>query len=114
MLSALAPEALASAVESGDVPALARVRGVGRRTAERLCVELKGRLDGFDSLPGRLTDRHAAVTAALVALGYPRSTARATAERVCGAAGADAALDQLVRNGLRELAAAPATADPPA
>jgi Holliday junction DNA helicase RuvA len=114
MLSALEPASLATAVESGDVAVLARVRGVGRRTAERLCVELKGRLDGFDTRPGRVTDRHAAVTAALVALGYPRATARATAERVCAAAGADSLLEQLVRSGLRELAATPATADPQA
>ncbi|MHC5210113.1 MAG: Holliday junction branch migration protein RuvA [Planctomycetota bacterium] len=114
MLSALEPEALATAVEAGDVAVLARVRGVGRRTAERLCVDLKGRLEGFDTLPGRVTDRHAAVTSALVALGYPRATARATAERVCGAAGAETELEQLVRNGLRELSSATATADPPA
>jgi Holliday junction DNA helicase RuvA len=112
ILSALEPAALASAVEAGDFALLARVRGVGRRTAERLCVELKGRLDGFDTLPGRVTDRHAAVSSALVALGYPRATARATAERVCAAAGGELALEALVRNGLRELSATPAAADP--
>ncbi|HZM01273.1 MAG TPA: Holliday junction branch migration protein RuvA, partial [Planctomycetota bacterium] len=56
LLSALEPGPLVAAVDGGDVATLSRVRGVGRRTAERLCVELKGRLDGLPALPGRLTD----------------------------------------------------------
>ncbi len=112
LLSALEPGALAAAVESGDVAALARVRGVGRRTAERLCVELKGRMAGIEALPGAVTDRRAAVASALSALGYPRPVAHRIAERVCAGAPAAERLEDLVKRGLRELAAAPAAADP--
>ncbi len=111
LLSALEPAALAGAVQSGDVAALARVRGIGKRTAERLCVELKGRLDGVMALPGPLTDRRAALEAALLALGYARGLARASAERVCAAAGPQVALEALVRQGLRDLAGQGAAAD---
>ena len=112
LLSALDPAALAGAVENGDAAALARVRGVGKRTAERLCVELKGRLSGFGPLPGAVTDRRAAVGSALMALGYPRATAVLAAERVCSTAGGDVPLEELVKQGLAVLSAAPATADP--
>jgi Holliday junction DNA helicase RuvA len=113
LLSALEPSALAGAVENGDATALARVRGVGKRTAERLCVELKGRLSGFGPLPGTVTDRRAAVGSALMALGYPRATAVLSAERVCSTAAGDVPLEELVKQGLAVLSAAPATADRP-
>jgi len=111
LLSALEPGALVAAVDGGDVGSLSRVRGVGRRTAERLCVELKGRLDGLPALPGRLTDRTAAVASALVALGYPRAAARDAAERVAGRT-ADAPLETLVKQGLRELAGTAVSSEP--
>jgi len=112
LLSALEPGALVAAVDGGDVSALSRVRGVGRRTAERLCVELKGRLEGLPTLPGRLTDRAAAVASALVALGYPRSAAREAAERVTGRGTPDLPLESLVKQGLRELSSAAVSAEP--
>ena len=112
LLSALEPAALVAAVDGNDVAALSRVRGVGRRTAERLCVELKGRLAGLPALPGRVTDGTAAVASALVALGYPRAAARAAAERVTGRGGADVPLETLVKLGLRELAGTAVAAEP--
>ena len=112
MLSALEPGALVAAVDGNDVAVLSRVRGVGRRTAERLCVELKGRLTGLPSLPGRVTDGAAAVAAALVALGYPRAAAREAAERVTGRGTPDVPLETLVKQGLRELAGTAVSAEP--
>jgi len=101
LLSAFEPGPLAAAVESGDHRVLGRVRGVGQRLAERLVVELKGRLSDIAPLPGRVTDQRAAVAAALVALGYPRPAALQAADRACTAAGAGAALEALVKQALR-------------
>lgn len=112
LLSALEPGALVAAVDGNDVAVLSRVRGVGRRTAERLCVELKGRLAGLPSLPGRVTDGAAAVAAALVALGYPRAAAREAAERVTTRGTPDVPLETLVKQGLRELAGTATLAEP--
>ena len=119
LLTALAPGALAQAVESGDSKALARVKGVGTRTAERLCVELRGRLADLGPLPGGTAgatgDQRAAVTSALLALGYQRGAAQRVADVVCARAAArQAPLEELLKRALRELASAPATADPPA
>ena len=76
------PADIAAAIASGDAAALARAPGVGKKTAERLIVDLKGKIGRVAGLPvtaGALTvedDAHAA----LVALGYTPSEA-ATALR---------------------------------
>lgn len=45
ILSSLTPGELAHAVGAGDVARLGRAKGIGKRLAERLSVELKGKLD---------------------------------------------------------------------
>ncbi len=112
LLSALEHSALAAAVEAGDHRALARVRGVGQRLAQRLVVELKGRLADLAPLPGRVTDQRAAVAAALVALGYPRAAADRAADRACAAAAAGAGLESLVKQALRGLSGSAGAAEP--
>lgn len=82
ILSVARPAEIAAAIASGDAAALARAPGVGKKTAERLIVDLKGKIGRVAGLPvtaGALTaedDAHAA----LVALGYTASEA-ATALR---------------------------------
>lgn len=76
ILSTHAPGALVDIVSTGDVSALTLVPGVGKKTAERLLVELKGRLDlpilDRPSESGRLAD----VREALLGLGYSESEIR--------------------------------------
>ena len=48
VLSAMPTANFCAAVDSGDVKALSRINGVGKRTAERLIVELKGKLTDID------------------------------------------------------------------
>jgi Holliday junction DNA helicase RuvA len=82
ILSVARPAEIAAAIASGDAVALARAPGVGKKTAERLIVDLKGKIGRVSGLPvtaGALVaedDAHAA----LVALGYTASEA-ATALR---------------------------------
>jgi Holliday junction DNA helicase RuvA len=98
LLSVATPAALAAAIASGDSAALARAPGVGKKTAERLIVDLKGKIGrtGPEREPtGMLTEDEAA--AALQALGYtaaeaisalrggPAAGAASTEERVTAA-----------------------------
>jgi Holliday junction DNA helicase RuvA len=77
ILSVARPAEIAAAIASGDTAALARAPGVGKKTAERLIVDLKGKIGRVTGLPvavGPLVaedDAHAA----LVALGYTASEA---------------------------------------
>ena len=79
LISSISPAALASAVQANEVGVLTKVPGVGKKTAERLMVELKSRLDtllpdGIASLGSQVVgaDRQAGREAeeALLALGY--------------------------------------------
>ena len=76
LLSVSTPSALAAAIASGDSVALARAPGVGKKTAERLIVDLRGKIarSGPQREPtGVLTDDEAA--AALQTLGYTAAEA---------------------------------------
>jgi len=108
LLSAMEPARLAAAVDASDVGLLSRVKGIGRRTAERLCVELKGRLDAVGSLPGEVTDRGASVSSALVALGYSRTAAAAAALAVANDATSETPLEELVKLALARVGSVPA------
>ncbi len=69
LLSSLTPDELVLAIEGEQWRRLATVPGIGKRTAERLVVELKGKL-GKVAQPFAASAREDAVSA-LVNLGYP-------------------------------------------
>ena len=52
VLSGVSTEHFARLVQTGDVAALTRIPGIGKKTAERIVVELRDRLDGLSGLPG--------------------------------------------------------------
>jgi Holliday junction DNA helicase RuvA len=74
VLSSMPVASFCGAVASGDVKALSRISGVGKRTAERLVVELKGRLEGADSAAAApaIGSEAADACAALEQLGFKR------------------------------------------
>ena len=77
VLSGLSGEELAAAVERDDVATLTRLPGVGKKTAERLLVELRGRITSTghtQSLVGSSPIEEAVL--GLIALGYKETEAR--------------------------------------
>ncbi len=77
ILSGMSADEFGLAVQSGDVAALTRLPGVGKKTAERLIVEMRDRLEKFDATvppaaaPARRSGgADAEAVDALVALGY--------------------------------------------
>lgn len=77
LLSKLGASTLNQAIVSGDIASLASATGVGRRTASRIVLDLKGKVESYDSegLPGQASD-DVEVIAALTALGYSNNEAR--------------------------------------
>lgn len=103
VLSGASPAELAALVQSGDLARLTRIPGIGRKTAERIVVELRDALPaiaGTGSGSGaRAPTPLAEAEAALAALGYkPPEVARALA-----GSPADADSEALVRAALRVL-----------
>ena len=99
MLSALTAIELAAAVESGDLVRLQRSPGVGKKTAERILLELKDRLGPSGSSID--TSRGDAVSA-LVNLGYSQRDATRAVDAVRGE-GADGDLGEVLRLALQKL-----------
>jgi Holliday junction DNA helicase RuvA len=96
-------------VQAGDAAALTRLPGVGKRTAERLVVEMRDRLggSGTGAFPGGIpvpaaagapADPVADAVNALVALGYKPAEA---SRRVRDAAGDGMACEEIIREALR-------------
>jgi Holliday junction DNA helicase RuvA len=105
ILSGIPVARLVAAIRSGDLVSLRGVPGVGNKTAQRILVELKDKVDGLeaaDVLPGDGVEE--ATVSALVNLGYPRSQAervvRGALERLPPAP----SLEDLVRESLRAAA----------
>jgi Holliday junction DNA helicase RuvA len=77
LLSGLGVGGLQRAIESGDVAGLSTAPGVGRRTASRLVLELKGKLEaGPEAGAPAQGGINVEVIEALTALGYSASEAR--------------------------------------
>jgi Holliday junction DNA helicase RuvA len=77
VLSGVSTDHFARLVHAGDVVALTKIPGIGKKTAERIVVELRDRLDGLSSLPGASMqgagaplDAAGEATVALQQLGY--------------------------------------------
>ena len=78
LLSSMDSASLQLAVASGDAAALAAAPGVGRRIANRIILELRGKVDEIEGTPGMISaDDVGEVLAALTALGYSASEVRA-------------------------------------
>ena len=80
VLSGLSVAELAQAVSRQDGARLVKVPGIGKKTAERLLLELKGKLGPDLALPSSaaaLTDAGSDIVQALVALGYSERDAQA-------------------------------------
>jgi Holliday junction DNA helicase RuvA len=103
LLSGISVSAFAECVQNEDIPALTRVPGVGRKTAERLIVEMRDRLaapaapsGGPAAGPGASAESEA--YGALVALGYRP----AEATRLLKAAGPGThSTEELIRRALQ-------------
>lgn len=80
VLSGMSTQDLADAVEQGNATLLTRVPGIGKKTADRLVLELKGKLAGnaFASAGGAASAAQADILSALMALGYSEREAQAS------------------------------------
>lgn len=101
LLSGMTPADLITAVSEGDVARLTRAPGIGKKTAERLVVELRDKIDHLRSVVGApVSSARADALAALIALGYPRPMA----ERALQMVGPEAAtVQELIKAALLKL-----------
>lgn len=108
VLSVLPPDRLSVAVSSGDVKSIQSAQGVGKKTAERIVLELKDKMLGVASSNAAAVQGIQAVASnsdaqeaveVLVSLGFNQSDA-ATA---VGAMDKNLSVDDMIRKGLKQL-----------
>jgi Holliday junction DNA helicase RuvA len=104
VLSGVSTNDFARLVQAGDVVALTKIPGIGKKTAERMVVELRDRVDGLAvSLPGAAgkaapLDPSGEATVALQQLGYKPAEVTRLVQKV--AADGDSA-EAIIRKALR-------------
>jgi Holliday junction DNA helicase RuvA len=108
ILSILAPDELARAVSAGDKAMIARASGVGPKLAQRIALELQGKL-GLPAALGPATPAAASgatndAMSALANLGFKPAEASQAVAAAAEELGASATLDALVRLALRKAA----------
>lgn len=102
VLSQLSPDSLAAAVQAGDANAIATVHGVGRKTAGRIVLELKGKLpEGWSSAQPSYQDDE--VLDALTSLGYSAIEVRQAVGEITD--GASLTVEEKVRRVLERMGA---------
>lgn len=103
ILSRVRPEALEAAINGENAELLATIPGIGRKTAARLILELRGKLvPSTAAVPGVPTQDDAEVIAALRSLGYTTAEAHGALGRV--PRDAEMTVEDRVVAALRELA----------
>ena len=109
VLSGIEPSELISAIERGDLARLTAIPGVGKKTSERIVLELKDRLPkthvvaavaGAEDAPVLRDD----LLSALMNLGYHRPLAEKGVDAALKAVGRDAGFERTLKQALRELA----------
>jgi len=104
LLSGIETTNLKDAIEIGDVPRIVAIPGIGRKTAERLILELKSKVgdviaDGEQTVHRGLKQE---AVAALTTLGYNHATAEKAVREVLSLNN-NYSLEEIIKNALGEL-----------
>ena len=104
MLSSLVPEEIAHAIQTDDVITIQGIKGIGAKTAQRVIIDLKGKVIKFSSgsetfvLKGNKT-RFDALNA-LVSLGFDKKSTEKVLDKIDGG---EQTIEQLIKEALRLL-----------
>lgn len=107
ILSSLSPIEIQQAIMSGNVAQLKSIKGIGEKSAQRIIVDLKGKL-GKDDMPMEFftpannTTREEALSA-LVMLGFAKNVAEKALDKVIKIEGTGATVEQLIKQALKNL-----------
>jgi holliday junction DNA helicase RuvA len=110
VLSGMSVIAFRGAVANGDVKSLSQISGIGRKTAERIVVELKDKIGAAGAWEAASAQRTLSpadqrlndAVLALIALGFKQLEAHDTVRAAQAALGEQATLEQLVRACLKK------------
>ncbi len=111
MLSSLSPDEIISAIVNADVQRIKSVKGIGLKTAQRVIVDLKDKVDkiGFsetDAIAGATSAANVEeATSALVMLGFNKKQVEKTLQKI-SKQNPNASIEELVKSGIQYLSKA--------
>ncbi len=111
ILSSLHPDEIVSAIAGEEVDTFKRVKGIGPKTAQRLILDLKDKVDSSDTIEGKgsflsgSAKRGPLVEAgqALEALGFPKNKVNQVLNKINKENDKDLSTEELVKQALRSL-----------
>lgn len=107
MLSYMKPDELAQAIVRGDTRLLEGIKGIGKKTAERVVLELRDKLaknlPETNIPPMKNNTLHQDALNALAALGIARSAAEQAVQRASQASAGSESLEELIKRALKSL-----------
>lgn len=107
MLSSITPNEIQSAIISGDLPLIQRIKGIGVKSAQRLVLELQDKLkkEGTGSLiaaPLNNTVKEEALSA-LMMLGFAKAASEKAIDTAVKVGGQDLSVEQMIKLALKNL-----------
>jgi Holliday junction DNA helicase RuvA len=109
ILSGMPPADILSTINSNDIIKLSTIPGIGRKTAERLILEMRDKLDGLSldfiatKDPGPEKGLFDDALSALVNLGYKKSQAELALKKVYAESAEDNSIENLIKDSLNLL-----------
>jgi Holliday junction DNA helicase RuvA len=108
MLSGMKPDDIIKAIVQGNTKQLESVKGIGRKTAERLVVELKDRLgkitmESVATETGRDVTKEKDAVNALIGLGIAKPAAEMAVKKVSESAKETLSLEDIIKQALKNL-----------
>ncbi len=100
ILSSVTPEDLSRAIEEEDVGFLKNIKGIGEKIANRLIVELKGKLPSAAGKEGGESSTSKDAVGALVSLGYDRRQAEEAVRRALKDLKGEAPVEEVIKRSL--------------
>ena len=107
ILSSLSPTEIKSHINGGNVGALKSVKGIGEKTAQRIILDLTGKLGAIGSEKNNFLVEHNKLKEeallALVSLGFARNSAEKALDKAIKDDPKDKSVEQLIKDALRNL-----------
>ena len=105
ILSSISPKELYRVIETEDLNALKRVKGIGAKTAGRIILELKGKLvteAGAEEAAGGAGAIRAEAISALTSLGLPKAAMEKRVDAILKKSSGEVTLEALIKEALKQ------------